>query len=319
MSERLSLRLHAVTYAAADVRIFELRAADGRVLPAVEPGSHLLLHLRDGLDRSYSLINPDAAPACYRFAVHRHPESRGGSAYLFDTLRVGDGVEVSAPSNNFQLQTAAPMSVLIAGGIGITPLWSMIQALERCGARWQLFYAVRTRARAAFLDVLGACEAKRPGRVVTVFDEEPGQAMLDIGSVVAAQPAGTHFYCCGPSGMLKAFEQATSALPSEQVHVEYFSSDQAPAEGGFEVVLARSGTTLTVPEGATILETLLKNGRDDLPRSCMAGVCGTCETRVLEGEPDHRDNVLSDSERAAKDRMMICCSGSLGGRLVLDI
>lgn len=315
----MELRVHAITYEAMDVRSFELRAPDGRVLPAVEPGAHVLLHLRDGLDRSYSLINPHTAPECYRFAVHRSPESRGGSAYLFDNLQVGDMVRVSPPENSFWLDPDAPLSVLIAGGIGVTPLWAMIQSLEQLGKPWKLFYATRTRDRAAFLQVLIGLESRQPGRVATVFDQEPGQSPMDIAAVISAQPAGTHFYCCGPAGMLKAFEQAAAALPPAQVHVEYFSSGQAPAAGGFEVVLARSGESVFVPQGATILETLLKNGHGDLPRSCMAGVCGTCEMAVLEGVPDHRDNVLSDSEKASNRKMMICCSGSLGGRLVLDI
>lgn len=322
MSAVLTLRVHSITYEASDVRSFELRDPEGASLPAFTAGAHLDLRLPGGLERSYSLIDPgtgDRDLCRYRFAVQRAVESRGGSAHLFEQVSVGDLVEVLPPSNNFELVEAAPLSVFIAGGIGVTPLWSMVQRLEQLGGQWRLYYVCRTRKRAAFFDSLLALERIESGRVFVRFDDGAESAQLDIAATIAAQPAGVHFYCCGPSGLLKAFEAATQHLPPTQVHLEYFAAAQAPAAGGFEVVMNRSGATIAVPADKTILETLLACGYSDLPRSCMSGVCGTCETAVLEGQPDHRDEVLSDSEKASNRKMMICCSGSLGPRLVLDL
>jgi vanillate O-demethylase ferredoxin subunit len=314
----LTLRVQAIRYEAHDIRSFELRSPEGARLPPSTAGAHVDIRLPGDLERSYSLLNPDDEPLSYRIAVQRSPRSRGGSAYLFDRLQVGDTVEVVPPSNSFPLHEEAPSSVLIGGGIGITPLWAMIQRLEVLARPWRLYYACRTRPRGAFLEDLALLERAAPGRVVTVFDSEPGQSALSVAQIVASQPVQTHLYCCGPAGMLHAFEQATASRPPETVHTEYFASDQAPAHGGFEVVLARSNQVVFVPVDKTILETLLALGRD-VPRSCMSGVCGTCETVVLEGTPDHRDHVLSTRERAANRKMMICCSGSIGKRLVLDL
>lgn len=318
MTDVLTLRVHSITYEASDVRSFELRDPAGAPLPAFTAGAHLDVRLPGGIERSYSLIDPSAQHR-YRFAVQRAAESRGGSAYLFDKLAVGDAIEIVPPSNNFALVEDAPLSVFIAGGIGITPLWGMIQRLEQIGRDWRLHYVCRTRSRAAFLEPLLVLEHAHPGRVFVLFDDGAAAAQLDIAATVAAQSAGTHLYCCGPAGLLQAFENATQHLPAAQVHLEYFGAAQAPAAGGFEVVLSRSGTTVAVPAEKTILETLLACGYGDLPRSCMSGVCGTCETAVLEGVPDHRDQVLSDGERASNRKMMICCSGSLTPRLVLDL
>jgi len=270
------------------------------------------------MERSYSLLNPAASTATYRIGVQRSPESRGGSAYLVDRVRVGDLLRVAAPSNSFALREDVPLTVMIAGGIGITPLWAMTQRLESLRRHWKLYYACRTRDRAAFLTELNQLEQTAPGRVVTTFDAEPGQFPLPLAQIVAAQPEDAHLYCCGPATLLKAFEQAAASRTAETVHTEYFASDQAPARGGFEVVLARSGRTVLVPENRSILETLIALGHD-VPHSCMSGVCGSCETVVLEGEPDHRDHVLSARERASNRKMMICCSGSLDKRLVLDL
>jgi len=307
-----------VTYEAEDIRSFEFRSPDEVSLPPYTAGAHVDLRLPGGIERSYSLLDSGGPLNRYRVAVQRAAESRGGSAFMFDGLKVGDIVQVTRPANSFELDELAPLTVLIGGGIGITPLSCMIQRLEALGKEWRLYYASRTRSRAAFLSSFAKLERSAAGRVTMVFDQEPGQKMLDLPAVIGAHPPGTHFYCCGPARMLKAFEQATSGLPPECVHVEYFASDQAPAKGGFEVELARSGTLIFVPENKTILETLLARGMD-VPRSCMSGVCGTCETAVIEGTPDHRDHVLSARERASNRKMMICCSGSLSPRLVLDL
>ncbi|MFT3907565.1 MAG: PDR/VanB family oxidoreductase [Steroidobacteraceae bacterium] len=312
------MRVAAIHQEALDVRSFELRSTDARPLPAHEPGAHIDLRLPGGIERSYSLLDPETDGRSYRIAVQRDPRSRGGSSYLFENVTVGDHLDVATPVNSFPLcQDAAP-SVLIAGGIGITPIYSMVRRLEQQGRRWQLFYAARTRERAAFLAELSMLEQAGSGRVTLFFDAERSGAQLDIAAIAARCPSDAHLYCCGPVSMLAAFETATARIPEERRHVEYFAAANAPAAGGFDVELHRSGRVIRVPPGRSILDTLLESGMD-LPRSCRSGVCGTCETTVIAGIPDHRDQVLSARERASNSKIMICCSGSLGEKLVLDL
>lgn len=233
---------------------------------------------------------------------------------MHENLRVGDVLPVGVPRNNFALNEGAEKSIFIAGGIGITPILCMIGRLTAIKREWQLFYCTRTRAGTPFLSMLETMPQVRLN-----FDEEPGGKMLDIEAVVSSVPPGGHLYCCGPIPMLEAFERVTKGLARECVHVEYFTAAEPPAkEGGFKVVLAKSGRELMVPAGKTILDTLRDNGLD-LQFSCTEGICGTCETRVLEGIPDHRDRILTDAERAANEKMMICCSGSRSEKLVLDL
>jgi len=310
----IKVRLVAVRQAAQNTNLYDFAASDGTALPAATPGAHIDLHLPNGMIRQYSLVSARTENGIYTVGIKRDPASRGGSAYVHDHLRAGDTLLIGPPRNNFPLCRTAETSIFIAGGIGITPLWSMIEALEGDGRDWRLHYSCRTRAEALFLDTLVGDD-----RVMLNFDDENGGTFLDIAGIVAAAPRGAHFYCCGPTPMLKALEAATVSVPAERVHVEYFTGTQeAAAEGGFRVVLARSGIEFDVEPGQTILQALRDHGLD-VATSCEQGVCGLCETVVLEGEPDHRDEVLSEEERAAGDRMMICCSGCKGKRLVLDI
>lgn len=315
----VDVRLHAVRLEAEGVHSLELRPLPGQALPPFTAGAHVDLHLPNGLVRSYSLSNPPADAQRYVLGVHRSPTSRGGSAFVHAQLHVGQTLRVGMPRNNFPLFEDAPHTVLIAGGIGITPLRSMVGRLEALGRSWELFYGCRERACAAWHEELLALEALAPGRVHFNFDGEPGAQRLDLHRIAAGARGDAHLYCCGPRPMLEAFEAATAGLPRERVHVEYFSAREAPAsEGGFRVELARSGRTVCVAPGQTILDALLAEGVD-APYACMEGVCGSCETRVLAGTPDHRDLVLSSEERRANDRMMICCSGAKTGTLVLDL
>lgn len=293
----------------------ELRAVNGEPLPPFTAGAHIDLYLPGGMVRSYSLVNPQEERHRYVIAVNRDAASRGGSRYVHEQLAAGSTLNVAPPRNNFPLAEEAAHSLFIAGGIGITPLWCMIQRLRCLGRSWQLVYCARTRRQAAFAE-----ELARLGSAVTFhFDYEAGGGLLDIAAVVGAASPETHLYCCGPLSMLEAFERATSRRPPAQVHVEYFSAARPKAaDGGFTVVLARSGASFRVREGKTIIDTLIDNGID-AAYSCLEGVCGTCETRVLEGVPDHRDLVLSKQERAANRTMMICCSGSKTDKLVLDL
>jgi vanillate O-demethylase ferredoxin subunit len=314
----LEVRLATVTPEAEGIALMELHPLGRGLLPAFSAGAHIDLLLANGLVRSYSLTNPQDERHRYVIAVNRDASSRGGSQFIHERLAAGDTVRISVPRNNFRLVEDAPHVVLIAGGIGITPLWCMIQRLRALGRSWELHYCARTRERAAFLRELQS--AGSAGQVHFNFDHEPGGRMLDVPALVARASREAHLYCCGPAPLLSAFQEATRSRPAAQLHVEYFGSGSLPsaARGGFTVVLASSGEEIPVPAGNSILDTLLDRGLD-LPHSCKEGVCGSCETRVLAGVPDHRDLVMSDEERVANCTMMICCSGSKTEKLVLDL
>lgn len=323
LSPTLQVRLRSITLEADHILGFELVALPpDNSLPAFTAGAHIDLHLPTpggALVRSYSLLNDPRETHRYRIGVNRDPKSRGGSRHVHEVLRVGDVLTISAPRNNFPLDESAPFNVFIAGGIGITPMLGMIARSQALGTPWRLHYAARTRQHAGFLDLLATYQGQPGAELVLNFDQEPGGQMLNLNRVVDALPAGAHVYCCGPLPMLEAYEQATAGLPPERVHREYFAAKEAAATaGGFTVELARSHKTLTVPEGKTILDCLIEI-QVEPPFSCREGVCGTCEVRVLDGTPDHRDLVLTDAERAAGDRMMVCCSGAKSPRLVLDL
>jgi len=310
----LILRLHAVSYAAPDIRLFEFRAEDGAPLPAFAPGAHIDIHLPGNMVRQYSLACPAGDGLAYRVGIKRENGGRGGSRYLFDQARVGDLFRIGGPRNHFPLERTKAHSILIAGGIGVTPIRCMAEQLAAQGLPFELHYAVATRASTAFLSAL---QGFAPSLHLHVDDERG--AVLDIPAIVATAPSDSHFYCCGPAPMLDAFVKATAHLAPERVHLEYFSAPAlAPAEGGFTVVLARSGKEFYVAQDQTILQTLREAGMTTTS-SCEQGVCGACETRVIEGEPDHRDMLLTAEERAANETMMICCSGSRTARLVLDL
>ena len=316
-ADTLEVRLVSITYEAQGINSYELRPIGERELPPFSAGAHIDLHLPNGLVRSYSLVNSQNERHRYVIAVNLGSPSRGGSRYMHDSVRVGDRIAIGAPRNNFQLAETASRTVLIAGGIGITPLWCMIQRLEELGRAWTLHYSTRTRQRAAFLDRLAAL-THRQFDVHLNFDQEPGGKMIDIQSIVEQAPPEAHLYCCGPLPMLAAFERAATSRPAARVHVEYFAAKEPPAAGGFTVVLARAGRSVLVPPGKSILDALLEQGIS-LAYSCREGVCGTCETSVIEGIPDHRDLVLTRAERAAGKTMMVCCSGCKGDTLVLDL
>ncbi|MBV9632082.1 MAG: oxidoreductase [Xanthobacteraceae bacterium] len=283
-------------------------------MPPADPGAHVDLHLPNGMMRQYSLTTPDRAPKSYILGIKRDANSRGGSKYIFDTLKVGHTLRISSPRNNFALVENADHVVLIAGGIGITPIWAMTQRLTELGRPFELHYASRSRADMIFLDKLKDMGSARPH-----FDDESADKFLDIKPLVASAAKGAHFYCCGPIPMLNAFEEATANLPAEQVHVEYFTpKEEKSTAGGFIVQLARSNKEFVIPPGKGILEVLRDAGLD-VPYSCEQGICGACETAVVSGIPDHRDSVLTEKECAANKTMMICCSGSKGDKLVLDL
>ncbi|MFF6876047.1 MULTISPECIES: 2Fe-2S iron-sulfur cluster-binding protein [unclassified Streptomyces] len=297
-------------FAAEGVLALTLRHPLGEPLPAWQPGAHVDVLLGPGLERQYSLCGDPADRSAWRVAVLREPAGRGGSAHVHEQLGEGAKVRVRGPRNNFRLEPA-PRYRFVAGGIGITPLLPMLAAAEAAGAEWTLLYGGRTRTSMAFGGELG-----RYGDRVT-FAPEDETGLLDLTSVLDDVPEGTLVYCCGPGPLLDAVE---ARCPSGALRVERFrpKEQQTGGDTEFEVELARSGRTLTVAPDVSVLDAVRAAGVEVL-YSCTEGTCGTCETDVLDGEPDHRDSVLSDDERAAGETMLICVSRCRGGRLVLDL
>jgi tetrachlorobenzoquinone reductase len=311
----IEVRVTAIRYAARDTHLYEFAPLDGKPLPTYEPGAHIDLHLPNGLIRQYSLIRAEPDPSSYSVSVKRDPASRGGSRYVHDELRVGRTLKISAPRNNFPLVEDAGHVVLLAGGIGITPIWCMVQRLHKLGRSFKLYYACRSRADMAFLQALEAV-----GHTQFHFDDENGGKVLDIKPIVNEAPRDAHLYCCGPTPMLHAFEAATADWPRAQIHVEYFTPKPGAEEkkGGFVVELARSGQEFVIPAGKSILQVLLDAGVD-VDYSCELGICGACEQRVISGTPEHRDAILTEEEQASNTKVMICCAGCKSDRLVLDL
>lgn len=308
------LRVQSKTAAADGVVAVELVAADGGRLKDWTPGSHIDLVLPNGMTRQYSLCGDRWDPRQYRLGVLREPGGSGGSAYVHDALEVGDVVGAGGPRNNFPL-VPSPEYLFVAGGIGITPLLPMVRQAELLGARWRLLYGGRTRAAMAFLDELDACG----DRVEVRPQDEHG--LLDLPGFLGAPRPGVTIYACGPAPLLDAVEHTCSAWPPHTLRTERFVGDNsaAPARAApFEVELARTGGSVTVATEASVLDALADAGVDVLS-SCRQGTCGTCETTVLAGRPEHRDAILEDHERTADDCMFVCVSRSLSDRLVLDL
>lgn len=291
-----------------------LQSPDGDDLPTWTPGAHIDLVLPDGLTRQYSLCGDPRDRTRWRIAVLRERESRGGSAYLHDKIAVGETVRIRGPRNHFALHRARRYR-FVAGGIGITPILPLAAAAEAAGADWTLVYGGRTRTSMAFLDELAAY-----GDHVTVRPEDEC-GLIDLDTLLAEPAADTLVYCCGPGPLLDAVRRRCSRWPSGALHVERFTPrerGEALSARSFEIELAATGTTLTVPPGRSILDVVEDAGIPVLS-SCQEGTCGTCETTVLAGEVDHRDSVLTDEEQKANDTMFICVSRAAGPKLVLDL
>lgn len=313
------LVVRAIKDEARNVRSFELALDDSAELPAAEAGAHLAVHLGNGLTRQYSLFDEPGIRTSYRVAVLNDPQSRGGSRYLHEQVKVGDRLSVSGPFNHFPLAPNSASALLIAGGIGVTPILSMAQHLHRCGVPFELHYCARNEQEAAFVEFL---------RDIAPFNEsvrmhfdggDPGKG-LDVEALLAKVVDGQHLYCCGPGGLMNAVEAASSHWPTDAVHFERFKADPVAAAENttFDVYLARSKMELTVPADKSILKVLKEAGLE-IDTVCEEGVCGSCLTDVLEGTPEHRDQILTDDEKRANDVMAVCCSRAKCGRLVLDL
>lgn len=315
----LTLRVVRVEAEARDVLRLELADPRGRELPAFEPGAHLAVHLPGGLVRHYSLVGDWRERQRYVLGVGRASASRGGSDYVHGLLRQGMELRCSEPVNNFRLVPNAQRYLFIAGGIGITPIIAMVRWCVANGKPWRLAYAARSRQRLAFYE-----ELREHAACVQFHCDDDAGSPLDVRGLMAGIEPGTEVYCCGPAPLMNAVREAATGLPADALHFEWFSPPAAntsaaeqPAEG-FWIDLKRSGQSLLVPSEQSILEVLEQNGHEH-PFSCREGLCGTCETTVCEGEPDHRDYVYSPAQREGLHTMMVCVSRAKSPRLVLDL
>lgn len=311
----LDLVVHRRRVVAEGVVELTLRRPDGAALPSWEAGAHIDLVLGPDLVRQYSLCGDPADRCSWRIAVLREHGSRGGSAAVHDELAEGSQVRVRGPRNHFRFEPSRRY-VLIAGGIGITPIMAMAAAADDRGADWSLTYGGRTRASMAYADEL---RDRYGARIDLRPQDEFG--LLDLDSLLGEPAGDTLVYCCGPEPLLEAVEKRCAGWPRGALHVERFSPKEFDAQASddpFEVVLARSGRTVTVSSGQSILSAVREAGVQVLS-SCEEGTCGTCETTVLAGEVDHRDSLLSEEERAAGETMMVCVSRAACAKLTLDL
>ncbi|WP_159594542.1 PDR/VanB family oxidoreductase [Hydrogenophaga sp. BPS33] len=310
----LEVTLSRVWQQTEEIRTFELSPTEG-ALPSFEAGAHIDIYTDVG-PRPYSLCHLHVVDGPYVVGIKREPDGRGASRWLHDTCRVGHRLQIGPPRNNFRLAPQAAHHCLMAGGIGITPVLAMAKALWQRGSSFELVCFFRGRSHAPFLEEMRTAPWNQ--RVRFHFDDSPAH-QVHLDDLCAAQPVGTHFYACGPAGFMAAVRQATRLRPPEQVHQESFSALPAAEKSGrttFTVELARSGKTVLVEHGESLLQALRRAGHPPIT-SCEMGVCGSCVTRYLSGTPVHADAFLSADERLRE--LAICCAGSLSERLVLDL
>lgn len=304
------------------IRSLTLAAPDGGLLPGYSAGAHILVSLPDGGERHYSLISTDTSidtrqgVSDYRLGVQLEEDGKGGSRFMHG-LRPGDTVSVQPPRNDFALREHSSPALLVAGGIGITPIISMATELRRRERPFAFHYSGRSRAAMAFIDEIESlC-----GQALTVHCDDEPERCLDLAGLIAAASRDSHLYVCGPRGMIEAAREEAHArgFPREQVHFELFDKvEDQPGDAAFEVEISSTGQVFSVPPGKSIIE-VLEAGGVDLLYDCQRGDCGICQTAVLDGVPDHRDVILTDDERAANDVMQICVSRAKSPRLVLDL
>ena len=310
------LRVSAARRIARDIHTFELRDPHGAELPAFTAGAHLMVQVPSGALRKYSLCNDPAERDRYVFAVKRDPEGRGGSVSLVDGVRAGDTLPACEPRNDFALHPRATNFLFIAGGIGITPILSMVRHLQSSGAgRFKLYYLARDPEGTAFLDELAAPEFH--GKVRIHHDGGDPARAFDLWPILE-RPTGAHVYCCGPRALMDSVRDMSGHWPGGSIHFESFgaSPELNRQNKPFAVRLAKSGLTLTVAAASTILETVRAAGVQ-VPSSCESGTCGSCKTVLVAGAAEHRDFVLADEERG--NRIMVCCSRAVSPELVLDL
>lgn len=314
--DRTPLQVRAKRTASDCVVELELVHPDGAGLPAWQPGAHIEVHLPSGLSRQYSLCSHPDDGTAYRLGVLNEQASRGGSKFVHEELQEGDIIEVSGPRNNFAL-VESPAYHFIAAGIGVTPMMPMVEEAERNGAEWKMTFMGRSRTSMAFWKELAD---KYPGKVNIRPDDEFG--FPDLAVLLGAPQDNVKIYACGPEGLLRALEGATDSWPEGTLHLERFAPKDTEAmnaaKSSFTVKLALSGMEIEVPEDRNIVEVAEEAGAPVI-FSCMEGTCGTCETRILCGQADHRDSILTDEEKDANEMMMICVSRSKSDVLELEL
>ncbi|WNG85399.1 PDR/VanB family oxidoreductase [Mycobacterium sp. ITM-2016-00317] len=309
------LKVSAIQQEAEGVVSMELCSEDDAPLPVWTPGAHIEIELADKLVRHYSLCGTPADAQRWRIAVLREDDSRGGSELIHDSFRPGRVVSASWPRNNFAL-VDADRYLFVAGGIGITPILPMVHEVARCGKPWTLLYGGRTRGSMAFVEELSTV----PGGDLYVLPHDE-HGLLDLDRFLGSPEPQTAVYCCGPGSLIDAVELRCASWPTGALHLERFTPRELPAlgpDGQFEVQLAGTGTTLRVQADRTLLE-VLEDAGIEIDNSCRAGICGTCEVRVLGGIPEHHDDVLSDSERESREIILPCVSRSRSAVLVVDL
>ena len=316
----ITVRVARKTTEAIDIASFELVAADGQSLPPFSAGSHVDVHVPGGAVRQYSLCNNPAESHRYQLGVLKDPNSRGGSKAMHETVQEGDTLTISEPRNHFALAHEAKRSLLFAGGIGVTPILCMAERLAAIGADFAMHYCGRSRDRMAFIDRIAS--APFADKVALHMDDGAAEQKLDLAATLANPQPGVHLYVCGPKGFMDAVLNTARATgwPEAQLHFEFFAAEvvKSDSDGNFDVKIASTGKVITVGKDQTVIAALAAAGVD-VPISCEQGVCGTCLTRVLEGEPDHRDAYLTDDEKAANDQFLPCCSRAKSACLVLDL
>ena len=297
------------------INLIEFRHPADQPLPEFSAGAHITIKVPNGLLRKYSLCNDPAERDRYQVAVKREANGRGGSADLVDTVKAGDELMVAPPVNDFGLPQRAQDFLFIAGGIGITPIMAMIKQVRAQGKRFRLFYCTRSAETTAFVEELSKPEYA--GLVTIHHDLGDPSCSLDLKPILAERKNREHLYCCGPRPLMEAVRHFTDHWSATAVHFEAFSEAEThkPGDKPFKVRLAKSGKVIEVPVSKTILEVLRDNGLE-VPSSCETGTCGTCRTKLLAGEADHRDLVLADHER--KDQIMICVSRARTDEITID-
>jgi ferredoxin-NADP reductase len=315
--DQLKARVRTLRWEAEGVVSVELVSESGIHFPRFTAGAHVDVYLANGMIRSYSLSNSPEEPDRYVLGVLEEPSGRGGSKYIHSNFRCGMLIFIGSPRNRFPLNEDASSSVLIAGGIGITPILSMYRRLLHLNKHARLVYCARSRSNAGFIEEIH----RLGGNVEMYFDDEHENAPINLMKVMEGEGRGVHAYCCGPRPVLSAFQDTCANAGIDNVHIEGFTADpDAVFAAGqrYIVELVRRGRTITVEPGNSLLRSLLNAGVH-VEYSCEAGVCGSCETQVIAGNPDHRDNVLTVQEKLANKKIMICVSGCLGEKLVLDL
>lgn len=327
-TDALQVRVRSITDLGGGINAYEVVPLDGIALPPFTAGAHIDLYFRDGRVRQYSLCSDPAETHRYVFAVQKEESGRGGSKAIHDIVHAGRVLRISVPRNNFRLREDAAHHVLIAGGIGITPIVAMIRRLLATGASFEVHYGARSLEKLALreeLTTLGLGDRLH----IYIDGGDPARGM-QLRDIVAGAQAHAHFYCCGPAPLMSGLKAATSNSFSNTVHFEHFAAAvpvsavpsqlmtvEADTSGvGFKIKLARNGKTFDVPDDKSIVDVLRENGVQ-VATSCEAGLCGTCRTIYLEGEPEHNDFVLDDEER--RHQVLICCARSRTPTLVLDL